>query len=84
LTFEEFDKAHMYNFRKDRLAIAKDHGFDFISEATVGLYLNLRSTIKVGKLLGISAAAALVEINQLYMAGLCPYKRGRGGRYDNS
>ena len=84
MTFKEFDRYHMYNFRNDRLIAARYNGFDYISEATVGLYLEHKSSRKVAKMLGVSGAAILSEIDKLCNVGLCSYKRGRGGKYENS
>ena len=64
LNWEQLDKQNNYKYFNDRLEIAKNLGYNFISEATVKLYRKHKSTTKVANLLKLSTAGVLSEIKK--------------------
>lgn len=58
------DHEYQYNFRKDRVARAKDHGYDSIIECTIDLYQALRATSAVAERLGVGNSAIGIELQR--------------------
>ena len=53
--YAKLDKLYyLANWRQERLALAKELGFDYISESTIKLYRKHKSLRVVGKILGVS------------------------------
>ena len=74
--FEMYDVYHRYQYRNDRMEIAKSLGYQYISEATAKLYKETRSIYHTGRILKITPCSVRVELN---MMGI---KRNRiGGRW---
>jgi hypothetical protein len=75
--WEQFDNNYMYNYRNDRLKIAQELGFSYISEATVKLYRKFQSLNKVGKILEITGHTVGREL-----MAIGEPRRKRGGAPD--
>jgi hypothetical protein len=56
------DEQIQYHFREDRLAKAQKLGYEFISQATVELYRQHKSCIKVGKIIGVNERSIRYEL----------------------
>ena len=81
MTFERFDSVHRYSYKEDRLKIANDLGFEFISEATVKLYKRYGSSRAVGKLIGLTGGGVIHELRELKRVGLLDKIKKRGGNH---
>jgi len=64
LDWKALDKKINYNFRADRLSVAKELGFQYISECTVKLYFREMSTQKVGDILSCSGEGIMSELER--------------------
>ena len=64
LNWKALDKKINYHFRNDRLSVAKEMGFQYISECTVKLYFKHMSTHKVGRILGCSGEGIMSELQR--------------------
>ena len=58
------DESYRFSYREDRLAQAKQMGFQFISECVVELYRRYKSSYKVGRMLGLHSDTILVELRR--------------------
>jgi hypothetical protein len=63
--WKKFDKTYNYNWYADRLKMANDLGFKYVSECTVNLYFKYMSYTKVAEKLGLSTPAIQRELTRL-------------------
>jgi hypothetical protein len=62
MCFKKADKLYKYAFRNDRMAMAKNHGYNSICECTMELYKAYRSTNMVAERLKLSSGGVQVEL----------------------
>lgn len=59
-TWHRLDLGYRFKHRQDRLRIARELGYLYISQAIICEYRKLKSTILVGELLGLTSPSVLV------------------------
>jgi hypothetical protein len=74
LDWQKIDNDYKYSYREDRLKVANNMGYNYISECTAKLYEKHQSTNKVSQLIGISAAGVTQELRKIGIK-----LRSRGG-----
>ena len=85
INFSKIDKEHKYNYRKDRLKLARKLGYTYISECTARLYEKHQSTRKIADILGLSQGGIQLELKKIGVKlrprGGNNYKGKRIGRH---
>lgn len=72
--FEMYDLYHTYQYKEDRLEIAKSFGYQYISEATAKIYGKLKSINHTARILKLTAYSIRLELNMM-----CIKRNGPGG-----
>jgi len=73
--YQSIDKQWQYQQRQDRLESARKLGFEYISEATVKVYRETKSSTKTGKLLGGLTSQAVCQ----FLSEIGEPRNPRGG-----
>ena len=63
--FEMYDLYRLYQYRDDRLEMAKKFGYTYISETTAKIYGKLKSVYHTGRLLKLSPYSIRVELEMM-------------------
>jgi len=63
--FEMYDAYHEYQYRNDRIEMARKFGCQYISEATARIYEKTKSVYHTGKALKLSSYSIRSELNMM-------------------